>query len=188
LLWSGKDRRKETLLEFFDLYCEKLRGSVMGVCYDMWAPYISVITKHLPEAVLVFDRFHLMKHLLEEVDAVRKDEIRELKKTNPDLLKGAKYMFLKNPENLTGHHRERMSHVETLNLRVNRAYLLKEEFKQLFTYRSIAFAEKFRRRWTRWVRFSRLKPLEKIVKMERKHWDGFSYGSRCPSVMGQSRG
>jgi len=113
-----------------------------------------------------------MKHLLEEVDAVRKDEARELKKTNPGLLKGAKYMFLKNPENLTDHQRERMSHVETLNLRVNRAYLLKEKFKQLLTYRSIAYAEKFLRRWTRRVMYSRLKPLKRFVKMVRKHWDG----------------
>jgi len=48
LLWSGKNRKKETLEEFFDLYGEKLRGSEMGVCCDMWAPYINVITKHLP--------------------------------------------------------------------------------------------------------------------------------------------
>jgi transposase len=158
LLWSRKDRKEETLREFFRLHGTQLRGTVVGVCCDMRAPYITV--------------FHLMKHLLEEVDAVRKDEARELKKTNPDLLKGTKYIFLKNPENLTDRQRERMSHVETLNLRVNRAYLLKAEFKHLFTYRSVAFAEKFLRRWTRRAMYSCLKPLKKFVMMVRRHWDG----------------
>lgn len=172
LLWSGKDRKEETLREFFQIHGEQLRGTAIGVCCDMWAPYIKVIREFLPNAVLVFDRFHLMKHLLDAVDAVRKEEARELRKIDPEVLKGAKYVFLKNPENLTDRQRERMSHLEKLNLRINRAYLLKEEFKQLFLYRSRAWAEKFLTRWTRRVMYSRLKPLKKFVGLVRRHWDG----------------
>jgi len=188
LLWSGKDRKEETLREFFRLYGDQLRGTVTGVCCDMWKPYITVIREYLPDAVLVFDRFHLMRHLLEAVDDVRKQEARELKKTNPDLLKGAKYVFLKNPENLTDRQRERMRHLEKLNLRVNRAYLLKEEFKHLFTYRSQAYAEKFLKRWTRRVMYSRLKPLKKFVKMVRRHWDGILAWVRVPISNGAVEG
>jgi len=172
LLWSGKDRKKETLEEFFRLHGEQLRRTVLGVCCDMWAPYITVITEHLPDAVLVFDRFHLMSHLLETVDEVRKDEARELKRTNPDLLKGTKYMYLKNPENHTEKQRERMSYVEKLNLRTNRSYLLKNEFRLLYSYRSRAHAEKFLLRWTRRVMYSRLAPMKKFVKLVRRHWEG----------------
>jgi transposase len=172
LLWNGKDRKEETLRAFFEAHGEQLRTTVVGVCCDMWAPYIKVIREYLPDAVLVFDRFHLMSHLLEAVDTVRKDEARELKKTNPDLLKGTKYVFLKNPENLTDKQRERLSGVEKLNLRINRAYLLKEEFKELFRYRSRAWAEKFLNRWTRRVMYSRLKPLKKFVRTLRRHWEG----------------
>jgi transposase len=172
LLWSGKDRKEETLRQFFETHGEQLRSTVVGVCCDMWAPYIKVIKEYLPDAVLVFDRFHLTRHLLNAVDTVRKDEARELKKTNPDLLKGTKYVFLKNPENLTDTQRERLSRIEKLNLRINRAYLLKEEFKELFRHRSKDKAEKFLKRWTRRAMYSRLQPLKKFVRMLRKHWDG----------------
>ena len=172
LLWTGKDRTEETLRAFFREHGAQLRGTVVGVCCDMWAPYIKIIREYLPEAVLVFDRFHLMHHLLDAVDTVRKEEARELKQSNPDALKGTKYVFLKNPENLTYRQRERMSHLEKLNLRINRAYLLKEEFKQLFRYRSRAWAEKFLERWVRRVMYSRLEPLKKFVRLVRRHWDG----------------
>lgn len=172
LLWNGKDRKEETLRAFFQAHGEQLRTTVVGVCCDMWAPYIKLIREYLPNAVLVFDRFHLVRHLLKAVDTVRKEEVRELKKTNPDLLKGSKYVFLKNPENLTDMQRERLSRIEKLNLRINRAYLLKEEFKELYRYHSRAWAEKFLIRWSRRVMYSRLQPLKKFVRLLRKHWDG----------------
>jgi transposase len=188
LLWSGKDRKEETLREFFRLHGQQLRGTVTGVCCDMWAPYLTVIREYLPEATLVFDRFHLMRHLLEGVDTVRKQEARELKKTNPDLLKGAKYIFLKNPANLTERQRERMSHIERLNLRINRAYLLKEEFKQLFTYRSVVWAEKFLRRWIRRVMYSRLDPMKKFARMVKRHWHGIIAWVKVPISNGAVEG
>lgn len=180
LLWSGKDRKEETLREFFKQHGDTLRHSVRGVCCDMWAPYITVIREYLPDATLVFDRFHLMKHLLEAVDTVRKEEARELKTTHPDLLKGTKYVFLKNPCNLTDHQRERLSYIEKLNLRINRAYLLKEEFKEFFTYRSAGWAEKFLKRWIRRAMRSRLKPIKEFVALVKRHWDGILAWVKVP--------
>ena len=115
LLWSGKGRKEETLRQFFETHGETLRGTVQAVCCDMWAAYISVIREQLPDAVLVFDRFLLGRHLLDAVDTVRKEESRELKKTHPDLLTGTTYVFLKNPENLTSRQRERLGYIEKLN-------------------------------------------------------------------------
>ena len=188
LLWSGKGRKEESLKEFFRLYGDQLRGTVQGVCCDMWAPYINVIREYLPDAVLVFDRFHLMKHLLDEMDNVRKQEAHELSKTNPDLLKRSRYVFLKNPQNLTNKQRERLSQLEKLNLKINRAYLIKEEFKELFTYKSRDDAETFLKRWTRRVMYSRLPPLKEFVGLVRRHWDGILAWSEMPISNGAVEG
>ena len=89
-----------------------------------------VLEEQLPEATLVFDRFHVMQKLMKAVDEVRSEEAKELKKTNPELLKRTRYLFLKNPERLTDKQRARLGHLEKLNLRTHRAYLLKESFRE----------------------------------------------------------
>ena len=91
----------------------------------MWQPYVDVIKERLPETTLVFDRFPITQHLLGAVDEVRRQEACELKKTNPELLKRTRYLWLKNVENLTDKDRTRLGHLEGLNLRSSRARLLK---------------------------------------------------------------
>ena len=96
LIWSGEGRSKETLRRFFAEHGDTLKNKVKAVCCDMWQPYIDVIKEQLPNATLVFDKFHIIRHLLQAVDEVRWDEARELKKTNPELLKRTRYLWLKN--------------------------------------------------------------------------------------------
>jgi transposase len=109
---------------------------------------------------------------LEAVNTVRKEEAAELKKTQPDLLTDTRYIFLKNPENLTDRQRVRLSFLERLNLKINRAYLLKELFKQVWTYRGKGWAKRFLDRWFWWATHSRLKPMRKFAWMLRNHEDG----------------
>ncbi len=142
LLWSGDGRSKETLEAFFKEHGNVLKDNVVGVCCDMWQPYIDTIEEHLPNASLVFDKFHIMQKLLQAVDEVRREEVRELKKTNPELLKRTRYIWLKNPENLTDKQRARLDYLEKLNLRINRGYLLKESFRELWTYKLKGWAKK----------------------------------------------
>ena len=87
LLWSGEDRTSETLETFFDYLGKERCEGIDAVCCDMWAPYIDAIKKRLPDALLVFDKFHIVRHLLDAVDTVRKEEAQKLKKDNPELLK-----------------------------------------------------------------------------------------------------
>lgn len=172
LLWSGEGRSEQTMRAFFDTCGETLRHSVRGVCCDMWAPYMSMIKEYLPDAVLVFDKFHLIRHLLTAVDTVRKQEVRALQQSHPDLLKGTKYVFLRNPENLTSSQRQRLGYLEKLNLRITRAYLLKEKFKQFFRYRSRTWAEKFLRQWLWQATHARLKPMRDFARTVTRHLDG----------------
>jgi transposase len=172
LLWSGEGRSQATLRAFFEEYGSDLQQTVKGVCCDMWQPYIDMIKEHLPEATMVFDKFHVIQHLLQAVDQVRRDEARELKKKNPELLKRTRYIWLKNPENLTDKQRARLGHLEKLNLRSNRAYLLKESFRELWNYRHKGWARRFLKKWFWWATHSRLKPMRDFAWMLRRHEEG----------------
>lgn len=103
------------------------------------------------------------------MDQVRKEETHELKKTNPELLKRTRYLWLKNPENLTDKQRARLGYLERLNLRTNRAYLLKECFREFWEDTSKGWAKKFLNQWFWWATHSRLKPMRDFAWMLRRH-------------------
>lgn len=169
LIWSGEGRGQDTLRAFFQEHGEALKQGIDGVCCDMWQPYIDMVKAHWPDATLVFDRFHIMQQLLRAVDEVRREEARALKKTNPELLKRTRYLWLKNPERLTDKQRARLGYLETLNLRCNRAYLLKEAFREFFNYRHKGWARRFLKKWFWWATHSRLKPLRDFAWTLRRH-------------------
>jgi transposase len=172
LLWSGEGREKETLVQFFKEHGKALRTTVKGVCCDMWEPYIDILEKELPDATLVFDKFHLISHLNRAVDEVRRQEAGELKKSNPDLLKRTRYIWLKNPENLTDKQRARLGYLEKLNLKINRAYLLKESFRELWSYQRTGWANRFLTKWFWWATHSRVKPMRDFAWLLRNHQEG----------------
>lgn len=169
LIWSGEGRSQDTLRAFFEEHGEALKQRVKGVCCDMWQPYIDMVKEHWPEATLVFDRFHIMQQLLRALDEVRREEARELKKTNPELLKRTRYLWLKNPERLTDKQRARLGHLEKLNLRCHRAYLLKESFREFFEYQHKGWAARFLKKWFWWATHSRLKPMRDFAWTLRRH-------------------
>jgi transposase len=171
LLWSGENRTAETLESFFDYLGQDRCQKLIAVCCDMWAPYIDVIKKRLPHALLVFDKFHIIRHLLYAVDKVRKEEVQKLKPENPDLLNGTKYIWLKNPWNLTERQKVRLSDLERLNLKINRAYLLKEAFRNLWDYTYQAWAKRYLDQWFWWATHSRLESMRNFAWMVRKHQD-----------------
>jgi len=169
LIWSGEGRSTETLEAFFAEHGEALKGQVKGVCCDMWQPYIDVIKAHWPDATLVCDRFHITQRLLGAVDEVRREEARRLKKTNPELLKRTRYLWLKNVENLTDKQRTRLGHLSNLILRSDRARLLKETFREFWDYRRKGWARRFLKKWFWWATHSRLEPMRDVAWMLRRH-------------------
>ncbi|MGC9424159.1 ISL3 family transposase [Vibrio sp.] len=171
LLWSGEDRTSETLEEFFDYLGQDHCQHIEAVCCDMWAPYIDAVKKRLPNALLVFDKFHIVRHLLDAVDQVRKEEAQKLKSSDPELLKKSRYIWLKNPWNLTDNQKIRLSDLEKLNLKINRAYLLKEAFRKFWDYSYKAWARKYLNQWFWWATHSRLKPMRDFAWMIRRHQD-----------------
>lgn len=97
LIWSAEGRSKDTLKAFFAWLGEDESAALEGICCDMWANYIDVVKEKAPQAMLVFDKFHIMRHLLRAVNDVRKMEQKALREAEPELLKGTRYIWLKNP-------------------------------------------------------------------------------------------
>ena len=189
ILWTGQGRTKETLEEFFKEHKESLQGTLKAVCCDMWRSYIDVIKANVEkDVVMVFDKFHVVQHLNKAVDAVRKEEARMLKKDNPELLKKTRYIWLKNPENLTDKQRSRLGYLEKLNLKVNRAYLLKEVFRDFWDYSYPKSAKKYLNKWFWWATHSRLEPLRDFAWMLRKHQQGIMNYFKCRITNGITEG
>lgn len=172
LLWSGEGRKAETLNRFFKEWGPERSAKIEGVCCDMWAAYVEVVKEQCPSAVLVFDKYHLVRHLLQAVDQVRKMEARAMKAKEPELLKGTKYLWLKNPWNLTPNQKRQLGYLQKLNLKVHKAYLLKELFRHLWTYRRRGWAARYLKQWFWWATHSRIKPLRDFAWLLRRHEEG----------------
>lgn len=171
LLWSGEDRKEDTLRAFFREHSH-LAETVTAVCCDMWAPYINVVRECLPNAEIVFDKFHIVRHLLDAVDDVRRAESHDLKKKNPERLRETRYVLLKNEERLTEKQQVRLKDLQRYNLKSIRAWLLKENFRELWRSSDPEDAQWFLKQWCWMAAHSRLEPMKKFVKMIRKHTDG----------------
>ena len=106
---------------------------------------------------------------MEAVDQVRRNEIHEKGKEHKDLMKSSRYIWLKNPWNLTPKQRARLSSLEKMNLKINRAYLLKEQFRNFWSYKTKTWAQKYLKQWFWWATHSRLKPIRDFAWMVRCH-------------------
>jgi len=169
LLWSGEGRAKETLEGFFDWFGKEQTERIEGVCCDMWQPYADVVKARAPNAILVFDKFHIVQHLSRAVDQVRRDEIREKGQAHKQLMAKTRYIWLKNPWNLTDKQQLRLTELEQLNLKINRAYLLKEAFREFWSYIRPEWARCYLDKWFWWATHSRLQPLRDFAWMLRRH-------------------
>lgn len=150
---------------------EEVRGGIDAVAMDMWDAFITSAKTHAPRADIVHDKFHISKYLNEAVDKVRRAEHKEFMKNDDETLKGAKYLFLKNPENMSDTEKERFKALRMDKLKAGRAWSIKEMFSEFWTYSYQASAEKFFQRWYWWATHSRLKPMADVAKLMKRHLD-----------------
>lgn len=138
---------------------------------DMWTPYIQATIKGVPDAdgKIVFDRFHIMNHMVKAVDKVRRQEHRRLSAAGDDTLKGTKYLRLYSEENLPYKHRPTLETLKELNLKVGRAWAIKESLRSLWNYSQEGWARRFFKKWFAWAAHSRLEPIRKVAVMIQTH-------------------
>lgn len=172
LLSVTEDRTEASLRAGLTSVGVSVCAGVQFVCSDMWKPYLTVISEQLAGAVHVLDRFHIMQKFGKALDEIRAEESKQLKRDGYEpVLTKSRWCLLKRPANLTAGQTVKLSEVLKYNLRSVRAYLLREEFQQFWTYVSPAWAGKFLDAWTTRVMRSRLEPLKKVARTLRNHRD-----------------
>jgi transposase len=166
------DNREKTSLDAYyaSLSPEQLAG-IKAVAMDMWDPYIASTVAHVPGGrwKIVFDRFHIMKHMNEAVDTVRKEEHRLLMEDQNDILKGTKFLWLFAEENVPEKMVEVFAFLRRLNLKTGRAWAIKESLRELWSYRRRGWAELYWQRWYFWATHSRLKAVKSVARMIHDH-------------------
>jgi transposase len=174
-IWFGGNGRSEEDMDMFYAFlgkenADKIRLAVM----DMWKPFRHSTRYHAPQAAILFDKFHILRHLGEALDKIRKAEYGRIAGPQRKFIKGQKYVLLSHKENLTTEARKSLRLLLKANKRLNTAYILRESFDQLWDYKSEAWARRFFDNWKAQLRWQRLKPYEKFAKMIERHWDGIA--------------
>ena len=174
-IWfGGKDRSESSLDLFFAWLGPKKSKRIRLAVMDMWKPFRNSTRRNAPQAAILFDKFHIMRHLGEALDAVRKREYARLSGKKREFIKGQKYTLLSHRENLTLDGRVALKKLLTANRRLNTAYLLKESFGQLWAYQKEGWARRFFENWRAALKWQRLKPYGKFAQMIERHWDGIA--------------
>lgn len=174
-IWfGGDDRSEESLNQFYDFLgvekAEKIRLAVM----DMWKPFRKSTKQNAHQAAILFDKFHIIRHLGDALDKVRKQEYTRVSGKDKKFIKGQKFILLSHKENLSSEGRQSLELLLKENSRINTAYILKESFGQLWEYQSEAWARKFFDNWKEQLKWQRLKPYEDFAEMIEKHWHGIT--------------
>ena len=181
-IWFGGEDRSEASMALFSAWLgpKKSRGIRLAVM-DMWKPFRNVAKQKAPQAAILFDKFHIMRHLGEALDAalftapeVRKAEYARLGGKDRRFIKGQKYTLLSRHENLSLQGKRSLKLLLAANKRLNTAYVLKEAFGQLWDYEREGWARRFFENWRSSLKWQRLKPFEKFAEMIDRHWDGIA--------------
>jgi len=190
VVWMGEGRSMETLDEFFQGMTPEQKAGIEAVAMDMWEPYIQATRARVPEAAekIVFDRFHIMGHIGKAVDTVRKHEHRALMASGDETLKGSKYLWLYSQENVPAQRREEFAALKRQELKVGRAWAIKEALRCLWHYVYPASGWKFWKRWYFWATHSRLEPIRKAAETIRRHIDNILTYYQHPITNAMSEG
>jgi transposase len=149
---------------------EGIRLAVM----DMRKPFRNVTAERAPKAAILFDKFHIMRHLSDALDEVRKSEYARLSGRQRRFLKGQKYTLLSRRENLSLSGTQALNALLKANKRLNTAYMLKESFGQLWDYEHEGWARKFFDNWRASLKWERIKSYEKFAELIDRHGDGIA--------------
>ena len=172
-LWFGRERKKETLDEFFRTQLSRRqRQRIEAACVDMWEPFKASIHEWSPNCAIVYDKFHIMQHANQAVDEVRRAEFFRKGARMRGVVKGKRWLLLTRWVHLTADKRQQLNHLFALNRRLMKAYLLKESLERLWTYTYEGAMQRYLTSWTLQLRWQRLPAFEKLAHMLIDHLDG----------------
>ena len=174
-IWfGGEDRSEASMAQFYAWLGRRRCSKIRLVVMDMWKPFKNVAREKAPQAAILFDKFHIIRHLGEALDKVRKAEYARVGGKDRRFIKGQKYTLLSRRENLSLEGKRSLELLLAANKRLNTAYVLKESFGQLWDYQRESWARRFFDNWRASLKWQRLKPYERFAEMIDRHWDGIA--------------
>jgi transposase len=174
VLHVADDRTAESLAGYFQSLSLEERAAIEAIAMDMWDPYRKTVRDYVPDGdrKIVFDKFHVMRHVTEAMDQVRRREQRVLRQRGDRRLTGTKFLWLKTHvgrHDFTAASRRTFRALRHSTLKSARAWAMKEAFRHIWDYRSIPAARAFFDRWQAWAIRSRLKPMIYVAGIIRRH-------------------
>jgi transposase len=173
VVWVAAGRSSEVVRRFFDELGPERSAALQQVSADGAGWIRNVVRQRCPQAHLTLDPFHVVAWATEALDEVRRDVWNDARRAGQtalaEELKGARFAVWKNPENLTDKQKLRLALIAKTNHRLYRAYLLKEQLRQVFQAESKEQGIAILMAWLRWASRSRITAFVKLAKNIRKH-------------------
>ena len=173
VVWAAEGRDAATLRRFFEELGPEQAAEIEGITTDLAGWNLKAIEEHIPDAQVVFDRFHVQKLASDALEKVRREQLRGTRGTpEGKFIFRSRYALLKNYGDLTTPQKQKLSEIEKANRPLFRAYMLKETLAAALDYRQPKRAADALREWLAWASRSRLQPFVKAGRTIRKHFDG----------------
>jgi transposase len=164
VIWVGRGREKATGAAFFAALGPQKTARLECVAMDMSPAYLAAVEEAAPQAVVVYDRFHIMQYLNEAVDEVRREEQRKADRAGKEVLKNKRWILLRREKDLPMSQRMALWELLLLNENIALSHLLKEDFTTLFECKDLPQAARFLDAWTGRARQSKLGPFLKLCE------------------------
>lgn len=173
VVWVGVGRSKDTVANFFTQLGKERACKLQVVSLDMSQSYIQAMREHAPQAVQIYDRFHVQRLAHDALDQVRREQMRELRGTDEaKSIKHTRWALHKRPWNVSVKDDDKLSIVQQSNQPLYRAYLLKEMLAEVLDRKQPNVARSLLNSWIGWAQRSRLEPFCKLARTVRRHLDG----------------
>jgi len=178
LLHMFEGKKKESLSAFFDKLTDDQKASIGAACIDRNGAYAAVIRESLPWADIVYDQFHLMSHLGNAVDHVRRSEHRVASTEMKHVIKGQRYNLLRHPENLAPTGQDSLHRLLEINENIHTAYVLKDHFRFVWDYKKAGWARRYLLQWAAWAKESGIEAMARFANGIERDIEGIVSWSR----------
>ena len=171
VLHVADDRKSDSLTEYFDTLPDDQQAGIECITMDMSRAYIKAVRDNIPgaETKIAFDKFHVAQSLGKAVNKVRLEENKALINQGIETLKGTRYDWLTNPENMNEEQWDNFEPLKNSKLKTARAWAIREMAMSLWNYKSRAWARKAWNKWLCWAQRCRLEPVKEVAKTIKEH-------------------
>jgi len=169
LIWVHEGRTSEVFSLFLDQLSDATKKGILAVAMDMGPAYQKAVKDSLPNADIIFDRFHVMKNYSRTIDNQRRIEFRKANNAGKDLIKGTRFLLLRNPENLTEGQQQKLTRLLQSNENMSLIYILKEQLQALWSCRSYEEMDTALESWCQMAEQTNMAYMKRFAKSLRRY-------------------